>query len=306
MKLQPADRARITRKIGGHDDIDAVVACNIIEALCNKMCPSGSGHKLSAPLNYDLDTTTFNDRFTIRFTGGIDVFTHEYAQAIMRQSLNVCDVVVDFGAKTVSVTVMRMASDGVQLTHDPVRYVPAAKTKKRRIATDYAAGGVVSKDDCQNIDSIVYDAYHVNNGRVPADMLFWYEPVTVTAGSAFLSKAHGGAAVPFSDDMTTNDESVSEAVAAGGGGGGDVVGYSLCFSKPPPLSCSFFDYLHSKYTSIVASSYAWLHVPHNEPLLVVNIRSASVAASDVKHVVTGNLPAGIAPRRTKKRIKHGL
>lgn len=299
MRLHEDDRERLQRKLGADNGDDVVLAVNIIEALANALRDAAAG-KAPRALAYELDVTSHSDRFAVHFTGGIDVFTHDCARTITRQSQRVLDVRIDFGAKRVSVHVARAAAHE-RTPIDAVRYVPPSASKKRRVATDYEAARVTNADDRQTIDALVHDVYHVE-ARVPADMDFWFEVVKSSGGGAHLSKHFGGAELPLTDDASmaggSIDESLSERDA-----GGITVGYSLCFVNVPSLSCAFLEHLVTKHSaSIIANAYAWFNVPASidkRALFVVNVRSASVPASDAKRVVTNNLPRGVvlvAPR----------
>jgi len=295
MQLQQRHREQIRTRVGGSDQ-DVTVACNVIEVFSKRMrAVSGvSSSKDMVPVSCDIDTNVGDGHFFMNFTSGCAMFSHGFGVSLDQVSPQIVDVRLLMSERVVRIVVARSTS-----ITDKQRHVPPTTDRKRRRhhEIDFAASHVVDADDQEAIGSIA-DAVYQAFDRVPASMIFWFEPVRGDV-AAHLPASRGGAPVPLSDELA--DESVSESMQ-----GGDVVGFTLCFSGTPDLSHAFLHWLYQMYPTRIASLYAWLHVPNTvnqDAMLVINVRRAAASISDAQRTVQNSQPRGIRHTVRVKRAR---
>jgi len=301
MRLRPEHQRLIAERVGGSEK-DALVACNVIETLSNRVRAHAAvaDKERSQPVACDFvaDADSDPDHFRMRFTEGFSIFSHRLGVAIDQASAAVVGVRLLMDERCVEVVIRRSAADssgGKQ-----VYTATAASGKRRRsVDIDFEASGVADAADQNNLTSIA-EAVYDSCDRIPLDMVCWFEVVRGEAG-ARLSQARGGATLPRTEELA--DESVSESVA----GTGDVMGYSLCFAGMPDTSYAFLHHLHTAYPSLIASSYAWMRVPNSvdaRALFVVNVRRAEAPVGAAQRVVQNSQPRGIlVPTVRAKRVR---
>jgi len=318
MRLHKTDRDRIKERLN-NDDRDALVACNIIEVLSRRIREisgvSASNDMEPVSCDFITDDEGDPDHFRMQFTKGVSLFSHAFALMIDQVSDRIIDIQLLMTSRIIEIIVVRASAvSAVSATqrrtglfsstitlkpavrHEKIRFEPRVSKRRRIIDIDYAASGVIELADQRVVNSIVDDVYQ-SFERIPANMIFWFEVVRGEHG-AHLSERHGGAALPFSDDIV--DDSVSESVA-----GGDIVGFSLCFSGVPDISFSFLQWLHKRYPTTIASSYAWLHVPNtvnHEAMFVINVRHINASIGDAHRIVQNSQPRGISIKAKRVRV----
>jgi hypothetical protein len=289
MKLSDKDRNSLTRRVGGSAQ-DAALAVNCMTVFCQSLRDLLQQQQ-EQKLNYDV-VASYDDNellFAIRFTQGVSMLTHTTIDAIHCQSPSrVIAVDTDRDGNIIIVLLRSVSSEQQARIERNARsvFVVPHRRKRRQIACDYDASGIDSTDDRSNIDLLVDEVYHMRE-RLPASMNFWFEHIRSATGAE-----HGGCVLPLTRKMAGGggDDDESESIVIG-----PTVGYSLCFTNVGAVHGAFLRHLHSKFPSIVVSSYVWIEPPHkvaDDPVLVVNIRASSSIVTDVRHRVVAAIPRG--------------
>lgn len=244
-----------------------MTVANVLETLFarTQVQPGTSLNSLHYTLHAGDDDTS--DRYTLRITTGLALFTHEYAAAIVRASVRVLSVDIMPTKHLIDIIIARAAASPAPKRHS---YVPVKR--RRRVAIDYDAGDVAA-DDRKTLDSIVDDVY-ASIDRVPEDMGFWYESIRDGSGTA-----------------VTSEDDASESCT-----GGARLGFALCFTNVPRVTSAFLEHVTTAHTATVASAYVFLEPPARvapSPLLVINVRAADTSVSKTKSAIRNNVPRGL-------------
>ena len=278
MRLSDDEHDRLERRLKNKDD--AVVAANVIETLVGYMRSQSSSQVKSLLYNVH-DTTSDADTFVLRFTKGVDVFTHEYMRVILNVSWRVLDVRLDFAERCVDVEIKRTRKNDEREPFLAPTY-RRPRSKKRRLSTDFTGSAVHDRADQSMIDTLVDEVY-TSVPRIPAAMVSWFETI---------------------NDGAAGDESESLAQASSKDGT-SLLGYSVCFTHMPAISVHFLEYLMGKHAAHIASAYAWFSPKRiDSPVFVINCHADATRAEETKVTVRSHLPRGVdastAPSSKKK------
>jgi hypothetical protein len=271
MRLPDETRDHIGRRLVVPED--ASIACRVIETLLTHI---RAVPRKVPPMTYEVEPVAETDvEYTLRLIGGIEFVLLDYLRVIMSVSARIISVAIVAATNSINVTVARSEEHARVLA-----YVPPTHAKPRRVDIDYEDAKVPDKRDRATIEALVAAMY--SPPRVPASMLFWFEQIYgVCDDDASMSRPRG------------EDADESE---------GTVVGYSLCFTKPPPLTLAFLDHLTVRYAGSLVASYLWSAPPAHVasvPVFVLNIRLASATSDGAARTLKSRAPAGLRTKRAR-------
>lgn len=203
------------------------------------------------------------DYFYVRVRAGLSILSAQDVHRLSKVSARIRDIQVYPERRLLTITVW---CEGAAKPMPTAVYAPPRKRKARRTALDWDAARVSDVDDQQTLASVMDDVYNVVD-LIP-DMQCWFEPILGDGA------VHKGVPIPrtaaAADELSESSEDAADRATEE-----QRLGYALCFSELPDMSCSFLQYLRDTYHSVFIDGYIWFDPPFsNDAVLVVLLRRA--------------------------------